>query len=315
MITVCGEAVADLVVQPDGDFRAYPGGSPANVAVALARLGEPVALLARLGHDVFGRRMRAHVEASGVAADYLVDAAGPSTLAVATVDEQARASYDFWTEGAADWQWSDADLAGHPTPETTAFHTGSLASWTPPGDAALLHLFARERAAGRVTLSYDPNARPGLVRDRDRFVAAVERFVALADVVKVSDEDLEFLRPGADPVDVARGWLRLGARLVVITRGPEGATAVRGDDVVHRPAPRVEVVDTVGAGDTFTAGLLHALAVQGRLGSDPQQRLAGADPDELGHCLTVAATAAALTCQRPGCDPPTADELARSLSG
>lgn len=315
MITVCGEAVADLVAQPDGDFRAYPGGSPANVAVALARLGEPVALLARLGHDVFGRRMRAHVEAGGVRTDYLVEADEPSTLAVATFDADARASYDFWTAGAADWQWSDADLAGHPTPETTALHTGSLASWTPPGDAALLRLFARERAAGRVTLSYDPNVRPGLVRDREHFAAAVERFVARSDVVKVSDEDLDFLHPGLDPVEVAHRWLRLGARLVVVTRGPRGATAVRGDDVVDRPAPRVVVADTVGAGDTFTAALLHALAVHGRLGPSPAQRLADAGVDELGRCLTVAATAAALTCQRPGCDPPTADELSRHLSG
>lgn len=315
MITVCGETVADLVLSPDGSLRAHPGGSPANVAVALARLGEPVALLARLGADVFGRRMRAHLEASGIATDHLVDAAEPSTLAVATVDADARASYDFWTAGAADWQWSDADLADHPTPGTTAFHTGSLASWTAPGDAALLRLFARERTAGRVTLTYDPNVRPSLVGNRDRVVSTVERFVALADVVKASDEDLALLHPGVDPVDAARGWLRLGARLVVVTRGPRGATAVRGADVVDRAAPQVDVVDTVGAGDAFTAGLLHALAGAARLGTDPGRRLAEASADELGHCLTVATTAAALTCQRAGCNPPTAAELARRLSG
>lgn len=315
MITVCGEAVADLVAQPDGDYRAFPGGSPTNVAVALARLGDPVALLARLGPDVFGRAMRAHVERSGVRADLLVDASEPSTLAVASFDAAARARYDFWTQGAADWQWSEADLAGHPAPGTTCFHTGSLASWTPPGDAALLRLFDRERAAGRITLTYDPNARPSLMGDRGRARDDVERFVALADVVKVSDEDLEFLHPGDDPVDVARRWLALGARLVVITRGPDGATAVRGAGVVDRPAPRVVVVDTVGAGDTFTAGLLHALAVRDRLGADPEARLEGAGLDELGDCLTVAATAAALTCQRAGCDPPTAVELDRALAG
>ena len=168
MITVCGETVADLVAQPDGDYRAYPGGSPANVALALARLGETTTFAGRLGPDVFGRRMRDHLVSNGVDPRHLVEAAQPSTLAVVSFDDQRRATYDFWTDGTADWQWSDGDLAQHPAGGVVAFHTGSLASWTAPGDAALAHLFARGRAAGTCTLSYDPNVRPAPARRRRR---------------------------------------------------------------------------------------------------------------------------------------------------
>jgi fructokinase len=311
VITVCGETVADLVAQADGDYRAYPGGSPANVALALARLGEPTTFAGRLGPDVFGRRMRAHLTSNGVDPRHLVEATQPSTLAVVSFDEQRRASYDFWTDGTADWQWSDGDLAVHPAPGAVAFHTGSLASWTPPGDAALRHLFARTRAAGACTLSYDPNVRPRLLGDADTARRSIEGMVALAHVVKVSDEDLAWLCPGEDVADVARSWVDLGPGLVVVTLGPDGSVAARPGrhELVRRPAPAIDLVDTVGAGDTFSGALLHALHQQDALGSDPLARLASLTDNALGAVLVRAARAAALTCTREGCDPPTLAEL------
>lgn len=315
MISVVGEVVADLVEQADGGFLAHPGGSPANVALALARLGHDVALLARFGPDVFARRARAHLAASGVGLAAAVDAVQPSTLAVASLDEQGRAAYDFWTEGTADWQWTDAELAPALGPRVRALHTGSLASWTPPGAAAVQRLLRRAHDEGRTTVSYDPNVRPSLLGSPESARPLVEPDVALAHVVKASDEDLAWLYPGLSAGAAASHLLALGPALVVVTLGADGALARRGADEVRVPAPTVPVADTVGAGDTFTAGLLHALAAGDRLGPDPLARLAAMPVEELGSVLRVAAAAAAVTCSRHGCDPPTAAELTEYLSG
>jgi fructokinase len=312
MITVCGEVVVDLVPQSDGDYRAFPGGSPANVAVALARLGQPTSLLARLGPDMLARRVRDHLSTNGVGLEAVVDAAEPATLAVVALDAQGRATYDFWLRGAADWQWTDAELAPHPGADCAALHTGSLASWTGPGDRAIAAMLRRTRQQDACTLSFDPNVRPDLLGDPEVARPVVESLVATAHVVKASDEDLAWLWPGRDATDVAREWAATGPGLVVVTLGAEGALAVRpGDDeVVRRAAPTVAVVDTVGAGDTFTAGLLHGLAGLGALGASPLVRLATLSAADLAGVVDLACRAAALTCTRAGCDPPSAAELA-----
>jgi fructokinase len=281
------------------------------VSVALARLGVPTTLLARLGHDVFGRQMRAHLVSNGVDPRHLTDADEPSTLAVVSLDDQRRASYDFWLEGAADWQWSPADLEEHPEAGCVAFHTGSLASWTEPGAAALHGLFARARQTGTATLSYDPNVRPGLMGAPATARTEVEQMVGLAHVVKVSEDDLGWLYPGSSAAEVIRGWAEAGPGLVVATLGPNGALAARPGalGVVRTTAPAVALVDTVGAGDTFTAGLLYGLSGHDALGREPLRRLAGLADEDLTDVLAVAARAAALTCTREGCDPPTRDEL------
>ncbi len=312
VITVCGEMVADLVAQDDGDYRAFPGGSPANVAVALARLGEETSFAGRLGADVFGRNMRSHLVSNGVDPCHLVEATEPSTLAVVSFDGERRATYDFWTEGTADWQWNTADLSVHPDHGVVAFHTGSLASWTRPGDGALLNLFARVRQSGTCTLSYDPNVRPRLLGDVDSARVRIESMVALSHVVKVSDEDLEWLFPGEDAAELARRWVSVGPDLVVVTGGARGALAARRDldDLLYATSPAVSLADTIGAGDTFMAALLHALARVGGLGPDPANRLSAIDQSAMGEILHTAAAAAAITCTRRGCDPPTLAELA-----
>jgi fructokinase len=304
MLTVLGEAIVDLVADGERRFVAHPGGSPLNVAVGLGRLGQPVSLAARLSHDAFGAMFREHLAASTVDPRHLVAAPESSSLAVATVDRDGVAVYDFWTEGTADWQWTEAELAGVVDDDTLALHTGSLALELEPGAARIVELLGRVR--GRTAISYDPNVRLAKRGPVEAGRAAVERVVALADLVKVSSEDLNWLYPGVQPVAAAARWATAGPALVVVTLGGDGAVGLRaGGEQVRRPSPPVTVVDTVGAGDAFSSGLLGALADRGALDGAG----AGLSTVDLGPVLERAALVAALTCGRPGADPPTLAEV------
>ena len=312
MLTVIGEALVDLVDSGDHrTFVAHPGGSPLNVAVGLARLEHPTALLARLATDAFGRILRSHAQDNGLDLAAAPRAVEPSTLAVVSLDEQRRASYDFYLDATADWQWTAAELAAIPA-DATLVHTGSLASWTPPGDARIADAVAALHAAGRVLISYDPNVRPRLIGTPERGRQLVERFVATAHVVKASDEDVGWLYPGATFDRVAADWLGLGARLIVITKGPGGASAYRGGRrPVHRPTPPIELVDTVGAGDALMSGLLSSLV---RVGVTEPGALPDLDDEVIVRVVNRAIMAAAITCERAGANPPTAAELAGRAS-
>ncbi|MFB7673892.1 carbohydrate kinase [Kitasatospora purpeofusca] len=293
---VIGECVADVVRTDGAPDVVHPGGSPANVAYGLARLGEPVALLTQLADDPYGRLIRAHLESAGVtllpgaeAAEVPEVADAPRTpSAVVRLDEQGRAQYAF----DIGWTLAPVELPFRPG----HLHIGSIAAVTGPGAAAVLALFERWR--GRAGVSYDPNVRPALMGEHAEAVRRVERCAALADLVKASDEDLAWLYPGQDPEEVARHWLGLGPATVAVTRGPAGAFALTADGRrAEAPARTVEVADTVGAGDAFTAALLHA-------------RHAGASLDT---ALVRATAAATLTVTRPGANPPDAAELASVL--
>ncbi len=311
MITVCGEALVDLMSADGRHYAAHPGGSPANVAVGLARLAVPVSLAARLSTDTFGRLLRKHLVDNGVDPRDLVTADEPTTLAIATIGGDGVADYDFYVDGTADWQWSDRELPNPLPADVTALHTGSLALELLPGAAVIEALLAREHARGAVTVSYDPNIRLARRGDPAGARQQVARLVGLADLVKVSAEDLDWLLPGVPPAEVARDWVKRGPALVVVTLGGAGAIATsQHGDPVQVPAPEVTVVDTVGAGDAFTAGLLAGCADAGLLGGEYRPALAGADDALLRQLLTRAATVAALTCARAGADPPTAAEVA-----
>jgi fructokinase len=311
VITVCGELVADLIEQPDGLLRPLAGGSPANTALACARLGMPVEFLGRFGGDEFGRRARDRLVAAGVGLNGSIQAREPSTLAVATTDAAGHARYAFWTGGTADWQWTDAELDGAPAPGTRAVHTASVASWTLPGALPMLAMVGRARAAGDVLVSYDPNTRPALMSPQSRDL--IDQAIARAHLVKVSDEDLATLHPGTEPLDAAARWLSAGPSLVVVTSGPAGATALRaGRTPVQVPSAQVDVVDTIGAGDTFTAGLLLAL-LELLPEAEPGSGLRALSDDDVRRALDTAAAAAGITCTRAGCEPPTAAELAAAL--
>lgn len=300
IVTVIGEAVVDLVDSGDHQtFSAHLSGGPLNIAVGLARLGQATELMARFSTDTFGRRLRALVERNGVGVSAAVDAPEPSTLAVINLDEQRKASYDFYLQGSADWQWTPQELAVPPA--TRILQTGSIAGWLPPGGE---HVVAAMKASPAL-VSYDPNVRPTLLGTPQHGRRLIEPGIAAADLVKASDDDIGWLYPGEPVEAVARRWLDLGPSVVVITRGERGAIAFRpGGPPIEHPGRKVDVVDTIGAGDAFTSGLLHALA---RAGVHDVATLAAAD---LAAALDEAVLVAALTCERAGADPPTAAEVA-----
>ncbi|MEV7006156.1 carbohydrate kinase [Streptosporangium sp. NPDC051022] len=305
-VAVLGECVADGFVTGSArgelTLRVLPGGSPANTAVALSRLGTPTRFLGRLSHDSFGALFRAHLNASGVDLTGCVSAAEPSTLAVATLDESGQAAYSFYAEGSADWQWSTAELTAERAGDVSCLHTGSIALVHAPGADRIEELLAR--IAARATVSIDPNVRAGFV-DLAVYRERMLRWCALADIVKLSDDDLEAIHPGEEAERACDTWHAAGARLVVVTRGPEGALVSLDGERVTVPAPVVTVVDTVGAGDSFTAALLHRLRSHGLLGG----RLDTLDLDRAGDAAAFAARVAALTCSVPGADPPWARDL------
>ncbi|MFI2645851.1 carbohydrate kinase [Streptomyces sp. NPDC018610] len=315
-VLVVGEALVDVIAGPDGPRRGHPGGSPANVALGLGRLGHPVRLATRVGHDDFGLLVREHLEAGGVELVPGSVADGATSTATAVLDAAGAAHYTFditWALSAA----VEGALRDGPPAHV---HTGSLATALAPGaDQVLGALHALRPSA---TLSYDPNLRPALLRSAERVRERVEQLVAVSDVVKASEEDLAWLHPDESPDRTAARWARSGPALVVLTLGARGARAWWRHGSQDVAPVSVRVRDTVGAGDAFTAGLTGRLLHAGLLGGGPGDEAptaraalrAATDTDRLppvlGEALAAAARTAALTCTRGGADPPTAAELA-----
>jgi fructokinase len=301
-VAVIGEALVDLVEAGDDEPRlARPGGSPYNVALGLARLGRAASFVGRLSHDPLGTVLRNHALRSGVDLSMSVDAHEPTTVALVELDADGTAQYRFGVDGTADFRWTDAELARVPD-AIAAVHFGSLASWLGPGDAAIARRVAALRARG-AAITYDPNVRPHLQPDAAAARAQIERAIPLAHLVKTSDEDIAWLRPGESIEDVAQAWLALGPSAVVVTRGGDGSTAFTAAGAVSRPPMPVDVVDTVGAGDAFMSGLLDALDRRGLLTP------AGVAEAEFAKLLDDAALVAAITCSRAGANPPRLSEL------
>ncbi len=290
-----------------------PGGSPANVAVGLARLGIPVRMLARIADDVLGRRVRDHLLDNGVELEHVAPATEQTSMAMVTVGPDGGPSYDFRIDGTADWQWSAAELTGALDGNVVALHSGSLALTTPPGAAVLRDLLAR--ASATATISYDPNCRPVLMGEPADVLPGVQEVLAMADIVKVSVEDLEWLLPDRSPEAVVEEWLAVGPAIVAVTVGGDGVLAgTAGGLRTRRPGVPVTVIDTVGAGDTFSAALLAGLHRRGLLGGAARSALRAIDGPTFDALLDEAARAAAITCSRRGADPPTAAEMAALLS-
>lgn len=308
VVAVAGEAVVDVVPAPaEGYWELAPGGSPVNVAVGLARLDVPTRMLARLADDLLGHRLRDHLAGNGVDLSHAVEAAEPASLAIVEPGPDGTPRYDFRVERTADWQWTDAELAGALDPgagdPVVAVHSGSLALTTPPGAEALRELLAS--AVDTATISYDPNVRPMLMGTPDDVLPGVHELLGLADVVKVSEEDLAWLLPRREPGDVVGEWLELGPAVVVVTLGANGVLAGTASGLhTVLPGRTVEVVDTVGAGDAFTAAMLAGLHRRGLLGAIRRDDLYRIDRDTLDGVLSDAVVAAALTCSRHGADPP-----------
>lgn len=302
---VVGESLVDVVQGPDGrTLGRHPGGSPANVALGLARLDNRVDLLTWLGRDEDGERVLAHLAGSGVGVVPGSTGAARTSTATARLDASGVAAYDFDLDPAMPSVRLD-DLEGREGYDLV--HTGSIAAVLGPGASVVEGLLSRTRH--RATISYDPNARPALMGDPEVALAKVMAYVSVSDVVKVSDEDLAWLRPGVDPLDVAGAWLMRGAGLVVVTRGEHGADALTRDDHVHVDSPSTAVVDTVGAGDSFMSGLLDGLGRARLLGAGRREELRAVGADTVRSVLLHAALVASVTCSRPGADPPWTRDL------
>ncbi len=311
MYLVCGEALFDFFSEDDAsglaskvNFKAIAGGSPFNVAVGLRRLGVDAALLAGLSTDYLGRRLRQVLQEEGVRADYLVDFAAPTTLAMVALGANGSPQYSFRGEGCADRQLRLEHLPDLGA-EVRGLHIGSYSLVVQPIADTLLALVQRE--SGQRLISLDPNVRLNPEPDIERWRSRVATLVELADLIKVSDEDLRLLYPQQDPAQVIDGWLQHRCQLVFLTRGGDGATVFsRRHGTWSVPAAAVKIADTVGAGDTFQAALITWLTEQGL---DSIEGVRSLEREHIDSMLKFAVQAAALTCSKTGPDLPYRQQL------
>jgi fructokinase len=308
MFLVCGEALFDLFLESEAGpaaatYAARAGGSPFNVAIGLARLGQASGLLTGLSTDLLGQRLAQVLAAEGVSTGYAIPTDRPTTISLVGLDTHGVPAYQFYDNGSADTGVQEADLPAL-GPEISGLHFGSYSlAATPVADA----FAALARANSRGFIALDPNVRPTVEPDMDVWRARMKVLFPLADLVKISAEDLALLRPGTSAEALAADLTDHGARLVVVTDGGEAALGwtATGLHAAAKP-PRVTVIDTVGAGDTFQAALIARLL---RAPAGPQAALDGLDADGLAAILGYAARAAAITCSRRGADLPRAAEL------
>jgi len=312
MLLSCGDALIDFlpVKSADGRDAAVPvaGGSCLNIAVGMASLGAPAGFVGGISTDLFGRIIADHALASQVELRYATRSEHQTTLAfVRTVGGEPQ--YAFYDEGTASRNWIYRP-GSIPFDEIEAIHVGSTTLANDQGAAQALAML--EDARGSVTISFDPNCRPKLVKHKTHYVERMNAFAAIADIVRMSDVDFEFLYGGGDHAGRAKSFIEAGASLVVVTRGIKGAQAWHKEaGVVEVEAPTVDVVDTIGAGDSFQAALLFALRAIGRIKSES---LAQTNADELRRALSFASGCAALTCGRAGADPPRQADVGPELS-
>jgi len=314
MILVCGEALIDLFVKaPDEaemSARAVTGGSPFNVAIGLARLGVRAAFLGGISRDRFGAFLADGLAREGVDDRFLVRTDRLSSISVVATADDGQPNYAFHGEGAADRSLLPADLPDELPDDIQALTFGSYSMAVEPVGTTFATLAQREHR--RRVISVDPNLRPTVVGDMQRWASAAERFYRTATMIKASDEDIRIAWGGRVSIaDAAAYWLDCGAHLVVVTEGAKGATAFFAKGNVSVPGRPVVVRDTVGAGDTFHAALLAQLAKTGRL---HPEAIATLEPSAIGDLVAYATTAAAITVSRSGADLPTAADVAASLN-
>jgi len=297
-IWVCGEVLIDLIPDESGERVPHVGGGPANTAKALARLGHDVYFIDGISSDKYGQMSRQELLDDEVKLDLALNSDKPTCLAIVSLNENGGASYEFEINGTATFDFSDSWLPDPSRYKPNVLHIGTLVTVIQPG-ADVLYDWAMQ-VAEFAPIVFDPNVRSVVMNDRDKYLAAVEQWVAISSVVKVSDDDLAWLYPEQQYADVAGRWINDGAALVVVTRGADGLVGFTADGVVEVPGVKVEVADTVGAGDTVGAIVVEAMAEKGIL------NLTG---DTLKAVLNRAAVAAGITCSRKGAQPPYKHEL------
>jgi fructokinase len=300
-VVVTGEALIDLVLARDGSLDGHPGGGPYNVARTIGRLGQPVAYLGRVSTDGFGRRLLLELEADGVGLESIVPTDAPTTLALAELDAAGAAQYRFYDIGtSAPGLTLVAASAAFPERIGT-FYLGTLGLVFEPMATTLEALVARVDEDTLVAI--DPNCRPTMIDDPAAFRGRLSRLLVRTDVVKVSEEDLAWIDPDADPRSAARALLGHDGAVALVTLGGDGALAITAEETIEVRAPKVDVVDTIGAGDSLMGAFLARWRHHG-LGRSDLRRL-----DEVEQAVGFACRVAAITCSRAGADPPRLDEL------
>jgi fructokinase len=297
-IWVCGEVLIDLL-----PGQAVVGGGPANTAKALARLGHDVEFIDGISRDGYGKSARAELLRDGVKLTYCLDSDKPTCIARVTLDVSGGASYDFTIDGTSTFDFRESWLPDPARYKPSLLHIGTLATIVEPGSLALYQWAMKTAEFAPIVL--DPNIRPSVLSSRDRYQEAVEKWVGISTVVKVSDEDLDWLYPKIAPLEVAERWVDASVAIVVITRGAAGLTAITADEVQEVAGVDVHVVDTVGAGDTVGAIVAAAMVDEGVV------NLHGKRLQEMLNC---AAAAAAITCSHAGALPPTKSEIQAALN-
>ena len=308
-LLVVGETILDLTPLDGGAaFAPALGGSAFNTARALGVLGAGVAFAGAISRDDWGARFRAALEEASVDCALLRDCDLPMPLALVSPEGAAGPHFTLYLQGTAHMR----ALAPDVLPDGVShLHVSSFHACVPPTGDSVLALM--QQAKGRASISFDPNVRAGVLPPRDEAVRLIEARVRLADIVKASAQDLEWLYPEHDPLAAMEAWSRLGPGLAILTQGGAGATAFHGGQRVSAPAPRIDVVDTVGAGDAFTAALLAIMADQGALG--PQALARAFEPAAVRGWLSFSAAAAAWTCGRRGAQAPTRAQIATLFIG
>jgi len=296
-IWVCGEALIDKITV-GGEVREIPGGGPANTAHALARLELASEFIGGLSSDANGQMMREQFTAAGVGLQFTPTHELPTCTAHVTIAPDGGASYQFIIDGTATFAYDEKNLPTIEKEKVYAIYFGTLAAIVEPGASVLFEWI--KKAAGKVPIIFDPNIRPTVMGDREKYQAAVARFLQIADVVKASSDDIGWLYPDMHEFEVAKSWLDHGVKLVVITRGENGLVGITNEHFIEVPGIEVDVVDTVGAGDTVGAILAEGIVTHG---------FERALTVELSHILHRAVVASAITCSRQGAQPPYKKEL------
>jgi fructokinase len=318
MILVIGEALIDLIENryQAGAFNAVVGGANANVALALARRGTKHQFLGRISNDRFGKIIRDRLESNGVNLEHSIDATELTTLAVVSIDSQGVPNYSFYVNGTADWGWTPAELPTDIDLENmhaTAIQFGCLTMAMAPGNAVIEEWAKAHYDQKSVTISHDINMRPALGFEREVERQRVERVNSFSHVIKASDEDIQWLYgldEGADVDSIVNAWIGDTGRHVFVTRGGDGTSIYRPGGVrIDVPSRKINVVDTVGAGDTFCANMLGQLSDLDALGTDAFDRLTNLSDEAWRELVHTSGIAASITCERAGCEPPTKPEL------
>ncbi len=297
-------------------FTAVAGGANANVAFALARREHPHQFLGRISNDLFGKQIRKHLADNSVSLDLSISAAEQSTLAFASIDDLGVADYSFYVDNTADWMWRAEEL---PTTDSmaemdaSAIQFGCLTMAMEPGNKIIETWLAEIFDSEQLTLSHDLNMRPALGHHVDSERERVEKLNRISTIIKASDADINWLYPDRDYEEVAQEWMGGLSKLVVITRGAEGAIVFRGQDRVDIPGLTIDLEDTVGAGDTLMANLLVELDSVEGLGEQPLKRIERLDIEDIEKAVKIAVVASAIACEREGCQPPTLREIEQKL--